>query len=138
MADKILPSFGIDIREFDQTPQLSPSYSWKINPTRNKIAGYVDEIDGVQQATYLILKTEMGKYEIYPDWYGIELNDMYGLPRDLVRARLPKRIEEALSQDRRITGIENMNLEFVGTRCVCSFTVNCIFGEFDTEVEYEL
>lgn len=139
MADTILPSFGIDITEYlEQEPRLSPSYSWKLNPTRNKIAGYVDELDSVQQACFCMLKTELGKYEIYPDWYGMELNDLYGRERDFVRAMLPMRIRECLSTDRRIQDVNDFDISFEGTRCICRFTVTSVFGEFTQEVEYDL
>lgn len=133
----ILPDNGLNIEDYT-APQLSPSYGWKLDPSKNKIAGWVDDLDSVAQAIYLMLRTERGKYEIYPDWYGIELNQLYGKPRDLVEVRLPSLVRECLLTDARITSVENFKLEFEGSRCVCRFTVQSIFGEINTEMEYEM
>ncbi len=133
----ILPNNGLDIEEYS-SPQLSPSYGWRLDPTKNKIAGWVDGADSVAQAIYLMLRTERGKYEIYPEWYGIELNELYGKPRDLVKVRLPAIIEECLLTDARIQRVGDITMEFEGSRCVCRFTVQSIYGEINTEVEYEV
>lgn len=133
----ILPNNGLNIEEYS-TPQLSPSYGWKLEPNKNKIAGWVDGVDSVEQAIYLMLRTERGKYEIYPEWYGIELNQLYGQPRDLVEVRLPALVQECLLTDARITSVDNFDISFFGTNCLCKFTVQSVYGEINTEVEYEV
>lgn len=134
----MLPNNGIDITQYDTTPQLSTSYTWKLDPNKDKIADFVDELDSVEQATYMMLRTERYKYEIYPDWYGIEVNDLYGQPRGLVQARLPRRIQECLSTDARIVGADGFTFEWFGGNCICRFTVQTVFGDFESSVDYEL
>lgn len=132
----MLPNNGYDITQYTE-PTLSPSYTWKLDPNRDRVAGFVDELDSVEQACYMMLRTELGRYQIYPDWYGMELNDLYGKPRALVQARLPNRIKECLMVDKRINSVNVASLEFEGSRCICRVTVDCIFGVFDTDVTYE-
>lgn len=133
----MLPNNGLDITEYS-APQLSPSYGWRLEANKNKIAGWVDGSDSVAQAIYLMLRTERGKYEIYPEWYGIELNELYGKSQDLVIVRLPALIKDCLLTDRRITNVDNIDIHFEGSKCICKFTVQSIFGEIDTGIEYEL
>lgn len=137
MITNMLPNNGIDLRTYDLTPRISTSYTWKLDPNQGRIAGYIDELEAVKQATYMILKTERGRYEIYPDWYGVELNELYGLSRDRVEMRLPVLIEEALSQDARISSIDDIYLEFEGSRCVCHVSATCIFGQYSVSVDYD-
>ena len=132
----ILPSNGYDITQFSE-PTVSTSYSFKLDPNRERVADFVDELDSVEQACYMMLRTELGKYEIYPNWYGMELNDLYGKPRGYIEAMLPSRIEECLMVDVRISSVDNINLTFEGSKCICRFTVNTIFGSIDTDVSYE-
>lgn len=138
MITNMLPNNGIDLKGYDLTPRVSTSHTWKLDPNNGRIAGYVDELEAVKQATYMCLKTERGKYEIYPDWYGVELNELYGLSRDRVEMRLPVLVEEALSQDARITKVNEINLDFKGSRCVCSVVATCVFGTFQVTVNYEV
>lgn len=133
----MLPNHGVDLTQFSE-PQLSPSYTWKLDPNRERVAGFVDELDSVEQACYMMLRTELGRYEIYPDWYGMELNDLYGKPRHYVEAVLPNRIKECLMVDRRINSVDNITMEFIGSQCRCRFTVDTVFGQLETNVEYDM
>lgn len=133
----ILPNNGLNIEEYS-TPELSPSYGWRLDPNKNKIAGWVDDVDSVAQATYLMLRTERGKYEIYPEWYGMELYDLYGKPQDLVTVRLPALVQECLTQDKRIESVDNFDIHFDGSKCICKFRVQSVFGEFEQTIEYEM
>lgn len=133
----MLPNNGLDITQYS-APELSPSYGWKLDPNKNKIAGWVDDIDSIKQAIYLMLRTERGKYEIYPEWYGMELYDLYGKPQDLVTVRLPSLVKDCLLTDKRITSVDNFDIHFEGSKCICKFTVQSVFGEFQSDVEYEM
>lgn len=132
----MLPNNGYDINFYSE-PILSPSYTWKLDPNRERVAGFIDDLDSVEQACYLALRTEMGRYEIYPEDYGIQMNDLYGVERNIVNIVLPQRIKECLLMDRRIKDVRDITLEFVGTQCRVRMTVESIFGESDMEVEYE-
>ena len=132
----MLPNNGYDINAYSE-PTLSPSYTWKLDPNKERVAGFIDELDSVEQACFMALKTEMGKYKIYPEDYGIQMNDLYGVDRNIVNVVLPQRIKECLLMDRRINDVFDITLEFVGSQCRVRLKVDCIFGMFESEVEYE-
>lgn len=137
MIYNMLPNVGIDPKEYGE-PQMSPSYTWKLDPNTDRIAGFVDELDAVQQAVFMTLKTERGKYEIYPDWFGIELQDLIGKPQSVVRAVLPSRIEDALIDDVRIQEIRDFDIKFVGTQCRARFTIDSVYGETQIDMDLEV
>ena len=58
---------------------------------------------------------------------------MIGKDREYGKADLQRRIEEALSEDDRITGISDFTIDFDRETANVRFTVNTIFGDFNTE-----
>lgn len=127
-----------DIFPDDFITKDEPSYTYKmVLPSRDdeptRIAGVTDEIEAVQQAVYLILNTERYTYPIYSWDYGIELRDLFGKPTPWVYPELERRITEALTWDDRIVSVTEFEFENVKNNVTAKFTVNTIFGSFETE-----
>ena len=70
------------------------------------------------QAVYLILNVERYAFPIYSRDYGSELSDLIGTPRDYAISEIKRRITEALTQDDRITSVDDGVLKQVGAACV--------------------
>ena len=88
-----------------------PSLSYRLDIDKERVRKYVDNIESIKQAIYKILSTERYTYTAY-DWqYGIELNDLIGQSKSLVKAILPDRIKEALLVDDRIEDVLDFNFE---------------------------
>ena len=104
----------------------------------DRINGYIDDIDAVVQAIYLILSTERYKYIIYSWDYGVELVDLFGKPIPYVMSEIPRRITEALTQDNRITDVTNFEFEQHGNRLFVTFTVLTNIGNISTEMEVDV
>lgn len=90
--------------------QIYPSKTYKIDFDRGKVVGMTDGAEALEQAVYLILNTERYRYLIYSFYYGVEFENFIGKERDYVKAGLKRCIEEALTQDDRIEGIENFKI----------------------------
>ena len=116
---------------------LSLTVSADTEPT-DRISGYVDDLQAVAQAVYLILSTERYKFIIYSWDYGVELVDLFGKPMPYVMAELPRRIKEALTQDNRITDVTDFQFEKNGKRLLTTFTVVSNVGNISTELEVEV
>lgn len=110
-----------------------PSKTFKLDG--NRIIGFVDGIEAVKQTVYCILNTERFEWLIYSWNYGIELKNLYGKPIPLVKARIKRRIEEALLQDKRITGVDHFTFETNGRKLKTTFTVHTKLGDFKAEKE---
>lgn len=113
--------------------QPSKQYAMQIDGDR--ITGFVDGVDAVRQAVYKILNTERFDWIIYSWDYGIELNDLYGLPVITVCAELEQRITDALTQDDRIIGVDSFAFD-TSTRgsVVATFVVHTIFEDFTEQL----
>lgn len=119
--------------------ETRPSFTYKIKNEKDKIEDYINGIESIKQAVYKILMTDRYAYEIYDFNYGVEINDLIGKSRELVKAEIPNRIKDALSSDDRIRDVYN----FVFTdspidknSLEVKFNVRSIFGaeEFEWEV----
>ena len=118
--------------DFDYVEQTSNTYA--IDYENNRIVGYVDGIEAVKQAIYLILQTEKYEYLIY-DEYGSELWHLFGQNDAIEITELERCIKEALLQDTRIIAIHNFKIERNGNKRICSFDVESIFGDIDIKRE---
>lgn len=104
----------------------------------DRINGYVDGIEAIAQAVYLILSTERYEFIIYSWDYGVEFVDLIGQPMPYVMSELPRRIKEALVQDNRIDDVVDFEFEQHGKQLHAKFTVVSNVGNISTEVEVEV
>ncbi len=128
----MLPAVNDDLQK-DFEIEEQPTYTYKLNLDNSTIAGFVDELEAMKQAIYLILNIERYEYLIYSWNYGIELNDLYGQPIPFVLPELKRRITEALVQDSRILGVDNFSFETNKGKVHTTFTVHTIFGDVEAE-----
>lgn len=121
-----------------------PGYTYKMkvdqeDGTAGQIIGYTDERDAVEQAVYKILNTERGEFEIYGDQYGVEIDDLFGMPMSYVVPEVDRRIRDALTQDNRIESVGNFAFDIPRKGVLhVSFTVVSIYGNISTETEIEV
>ena len=134
MADNLLPQTVLE--EVDITTQ--PGKTYRLDIDKKELVGMTDEQQAVLQAIYLILSTERYVYPIYSHNYGVELENLIGMPRDYVTSELKRRIEDALTQDDRIQGVSEWEFEYAGKIMKVKFTVNTIYGDINAEKEVTL
>lgn len=128
----MLPAVNDDLQK-DFEIEEETSHTYKLDLDNSTIAGYVDDLEAMKQAIYLILNIERYEYLIYSWNYGIELNDLYGQPIPFVLPELKRRITEALVQDSRILGVDNFSFEINKGKVHATFTVHTIFGDVEAE-----
>ena len=115
-----------------------PSKTYKIIYNKNRLNGYTDGIEALKQSIYLILSTERYAYPIYSWKYGVEFKDLIGLNPNLAIPEIKRTITEALSQDDRITSVNNFKFTTKKKVVTCEFTVESIFGDIDTTLEVDI
>lgn len=118
-----------DNLEIEEIPTPTP----KIIIEKDKIIGSCDGLEAIKQAVYLMLNVERYNYVIYSANYGVELKDLIGEPIPYILPELKRRIEEALTQDDRITSVDAFNFVVNKDKVHCTFTVHSIFGSFENE-----
>ena len=127
----MLPTTSTSLESFNITENTSDTYAMKIN--KNLIKGNIEKVESMKQAVYKILNTERYQHVIYSWNYGIELKRLIGKPINYVKAELERLITEALTQDSRISSVDDFKIETIdkGT-LLASFTVNTEFGTFES------
>ena len=116
---------------------ILPTKTYKMTlDDANRISGYTDEQEAMKQAIYKIIRTERYRYIIY-DWnYGIELEDLFGMPVSFCVPEIERRITEALLQDIRINEVNNFEFDTSKKGIVLTkFTAYTEFGEIDISEE---
>ena len=121
----MIPQRTINV-ELATEETIETSRTYKI--TGNRIQGYTDGLDALQQAIYKVLNTERYEYPIYSFNYGIELENLLGKDHVYVQIELKRRIRECLLRDDRITEVDNFRFEVAGDLIKCTFDVHSIFG----------
>ena len=126
MIPKIKTSADINVKELPTKTHRMELYEG------NYILGFVDSLKAMEQAIYKIIRTERYKYIIYSWNYGIELEDLFGMPVEYCVVELERRISEALLQDNRITAVNGFEFDTEserGTILIKKFVAETVFGE---------
>ncbi len=88
-----------------------PTNTFKIDFNKNRIKNLFDGTEALKQAIYKILMTQRYKYSIYNWDYGIEIEDLIGMPKGYIKIEIERRIKEALLQDDRIEDVYNFKFK---------------------------
>ena len=126
MIPKIKTSADITVKELPTKTHRMELYEG------NYILGFVDSLKAMEQAIYKIIRTERYKYIIYSWNYGIELEDLFGMPVEYCVVELERRILEALLQDNRITAVNGFEFDTEserGTILIKKFIAETVYGE---------
>lgn len=117
----------------DYETKVRTTETFKLHTNENRVYGITDGIDAIKQAAYKILNTERYKYGMYSWDYGIELEDLFGMDIDLVIAKLPNRIKEALTQDDRIIDVTDFEFKKGRNELTVNFVINTNVGKIEAE-----
>ena len=133
----MLPVTG-NILEQDFKMVQMPSKTFRLDTERKRVIGTVDGLEAVKQAVICILNTERFDWLIYSWNYGVELNGLFGKSTGLVKAKIKKRIKEALQQDDRIQSVDTFSFEDDGKILHVRFMVHTTYGEIMMEKEVSI
>lgn len=123
----------------DITFEEQPSKTYREDFQYFRIAGKADGHAAMRQAIYKILNTERYEYPIYSWNYGIQLEDLFGMPIPYVCTELERKIKEALEWDDRIDLVDTFNFDLSKRNIVSvSFTVHTIFGDIADTFDYDI
>ena len=134
----MIPSTN-DILTTELELETMPSKQHQMDLEKNRIIGTCDKQDAVRQAVYKILNTERYDYLIYSWDYGIELKDLFGKPPVYCCPEIERRVQEALLQDDRITGVDQFEFDISKHGIVqTTFVVHTIFGDLDEGMKVKI
>lgn len=105
----MIPNNQIDFDVTENEPL--PSLTYRIDFTNKKVSGMISGAEALTQTAYDILDTERYAYLIYNWFYGVEIEDTIGQDFEFIQANIGRVIVDGLTQDDRITGIQNLSCE---------------------------
>ncbi len=114
------------------------SNTFRLDIENNVILGFTDNQEAMKQAIYLILSIERYKYPILSWNYGVEFDDLFGMPMSWVIPEVKRRISEALLQDTRITAVDGFEFEPGKGKLTVNFTARTIYGEIPIQKEVNI
>ncbi|MCL2462909.1 MAG: DUF2634 domain-containing protein [Defluviitaleaceae bacterium] len=132
----MIPDNGIDLTGGVSVVSF-PTRTYKLRLDTDRIAGYTEGLDAMEQMIYKALLTDRYRYLIY-DWnYGFEVDDLFGKDRSYVKPELIRRITECLMADDRVLGVENFAFpapddnayNSARNTVVVTFTARTVFGD---------
>jgi len=119
---------GLLQQDFVITEQ--PTLTYMMDMEKMHIRGNTDNLRAMEQAVYKIVFTERYEYTIYSPNYGVQLKDLFGMPKTFVIPEIKRRITEALLWDSRITSVDNWSFSIPRRGVVdASFRVVTDFGD---------
>lgn len=113
----------------------SPSLTYGIDWKKGRIAGYVDGLEALKQAVDKALRTLRYEHLIYSSNYGTEWNLVLGQDRLLARPEIRRVVTEALLQDDRIEGVDQLEVSFNGENVSIDVTVRSRYGDIQIRKE---
>jgi phage baseplate assembly protein W len=135
----VIPTIDLLTQEIEEVKFEGRTYKVEVlNEGEDRINGFVDELESIKQAIYLILSTERYKYIIYSWDYGVELVDLIGKPIPYCMAEIPRRVKEALLVDNRIENVTDFQFEHKGKTLHTTFTVVTNVGKVETRLEVDI
>ena len=111
------------------------SLTWQVK--NGRIINKIDGQEAMIQAVAKILETERSVYPIYSEDYGHDLDELIGKSDDYVETEIERVLEEALTEDDRITGVTVDDFTVDGDKATVTATVSTIYGEIEVEQEVD-
>jgi len=139
--DALTVSYNTTLAGYELTTDTDHALALTIRANiigKDRISGYIDGVEAIAQAIYLILSTERYKSILYSWDYGVELLDLFGKPIPYVIAEIPRRIKDALVQDNRIEDVVDFQFKRQKHTLFTTFTVVTNIGNITTEMEVEI
>lgn len=115
-----------------------PSRTYKVDSSKGRIIGIIDNKEALEQCIYKLLGTQRYEHLIYSWDYGVELDDLFGKPIPYVFPELKRRITEALTQDERIQSVGAFSFERHGSKVHVTFIVHSTKGDIPAETEVDI
>lgn len=113
-----------------------PSKTWIVDRGTMQVIRMDEGLEAVRQAVEIALNVERYKWTIYSANFGSELDGLVGEDEAYIIAELPRLIEDALSPDSRVVGVDEYNFERTGLNSLSvSFTVHTVYGDIVEGVE---
>lgn len=125
-----------DLEYENEEEEVETSKTYAIDFDQGRAMGMIDGLEAVEQFIRKAIMTERFKFLIYDDQYGCEIQERMRdseCSQAYLEEEIPRLIEDALSEDERITEISNFEFEFEADAVYIRFEVSTILGDLMIE-----
>ena len=122
----------------DLSLKIRESKTWLLNKDKQRvISKHINDLEAVKQAVYIHLGIENRSSFIHTEGFGVKFAQFYGKDIDLVKAKLPDVVKDALAWDERILDVNNFEFEELDHGRILKFSceITSCYGEFNYEGE---
>lgn len=129
--------FDLDEEEEIEVDEQKEPKDWEIDFDTGKLTGrIVTGFDAIKQWVRLVLSVDRYTFPQYSWDYGNDLSTLIGQHYDeaYIKSEAKRMIEDALSVNEDITGIENFECSLQGDKLVATFTLNTTYGSGEVDV----
>lgn len=128
--------YASNVAPEDLAPKVRTSKTWKLDKKKKRVVSeFIDGKEAVKQAVFLHLSIENKSAFIHTNGFGAKMNQFIGMDMDLVIAKLPDVVKDALAWDERIFNVTDFEFEKIDrNKLKVTFLITSCFGEFDMEV----
>ncbi len=133
----MIPTYENNLIQSFQIPEPeTPKKVHKIDWEHNRLLSQtIKEDEAVDQNIKVVTAVEYQEHQAMPDWFGLAMKDMYGMPRSFVKANLERLVKEALSYYlviKRLYDVEIIDIdkESLGLECTIELQDGTTFKEF--------
>lgn len=112
-----------------------PTNTFYIDPVSRRVRGMDGGLPAMRQAVEIALSVERFRWGIYSANFGADLSGIIGRESGYAASVLLQRVEDALSADGRVLGVENYRYTVSGGILTASMTVRTVFGDIQQTVE---
>ena len=120
----------------DLSLKIRTSKTWKLDKDKKRVTSeIIDDLEAVKQAVFIHLNIENRSSFIHTNGFGIQAQKFFGMDTDLVMAKLPDTVKNALAWDERILDVTDFEFEKLNHKRILKFSclITSCFGEFTYE-----
>lgn len=132
----MIPTYNNNlISSFEEKSDPAPKRVYKIDWENNRLLSQTETgAEAASQNIKVITAVEYQEHVAMPEWFGLAMKDMYGMPRNFVKANLARLIKEALSTYTLIKRAYDFNIydidkESIGIDCTITLQDETEFRE---------
>lgn len=120
----------------DLALNIRTSKTWKLDTKKKRVTNeMIDEIEAVKQAVFIHLNVENKNSYIHTNGFGVQFQQLYGKNIDLVIAKLPDIVKDALAWDERVLDVSDFEFEKLDHNRILKFSclITSCYGDFTYE-----
>ncbi len=117
----------------DLALKIRTSKTWKLDKKKERVTEeFIDTLEAVKQAVFIHLHVENRSSFIHTDGFGVKFQQFYGKDTDLVIAKLPDVVKDALAWDERILDVTDFTFEKLEHQRILKFSclITSCYGDF--------